>query len=304
MKKRLFRVCVMTLAVVSVFFTSYVLYAEQLSSMKIKEIEKGIEKLEAKERGVQRKGYRQVKALGEISIPYLIEALKDKTVNFESRILMCDLLGEWKAKDAVPVLLYTLDNTSYTVRTAACKALGNIGDPAATDSLLEMLGDSSPHVREAASRALVGFSDKRIAPRAAKLLSDDSDSVRLAAITLLDDQLDPSTAPAIRKALEDDPAAGVRSVAAKALGGLKDEKAVDLLMNSLIEDGGEGVRKESATALGKIGDEKAVPALIEGTNDGYKDVQLCAASSLKELTGEDFGRNYKEWKSWYTRTHE
>ena len=272
--------------------------AEALSSIQIKRIQEAIAKIQNPARGMQRQGYKEIKYIGIDSAPYLSETLKDRAMNFDSRTIICDILGEFKYKEAVPDLIYTLKNESDTVRTAACKALGQIADPSATDALLSMLGDAQPNVRAEALTALINFNDPRIAGEGAKLLSDKDERVRTAAITLLDSKLDPQTVEAVRSALKYDGSPNVRMIAARALGGLKDAGAVDLLTEAIIEDKAQGVREESAGALGKIGDKKAIPVLIEALKDDYKDVQLKAAASLKELTGEDFGRDYNKWLEW------
>lgn len=299
MKKSIYLVSTLAIIISLSFITVVPCLAEELSSKQIKRIEEGIEKIKDQARGIQRNGYRELKKIGPTAAPYLAETLKDKTVNRESRALICDLLGELKAKEAVTVLIYTLKNESYTVRASASRALGRIADPAAIKPLLGMLDDEEYEVREAATYALMSFDDDRIPPRVERLLKDDEGPVRFAAISLLNDKLDPRTARGIRQAVREDKLADVRQIAARALGGLKDKEAVDILMESITEDVDDSVREECAVSLGKIGDEKAIPALIEALKDEYKDVQLRASYSLKDLTGKFFGRDYEEWSEWY-----
>ena len=196
-------------------------------------------------------------------------------------------------------MIYTLKSKSYTVRAAACKALGKIADPAAIKPLLGMLGDKEEDVRESCVYALISFDDDRIPPKVAKLLEDEVECVRVAAITLLNEKLDPRTAEAIRTALKKDESSKVRQIAVRALGGLKDKDALEILMEVITEDIASFVREECAISLGKIGDKKAIPALIEALKDEYKDTQLRASYSLKDLTGKHFGRDYDGWSSWY-----
>jgi len=281
----------------SFLFVPY-LPATELSSKEIKKIENGLKKLKNQGRSIQREGYMELKNIGLVSVPYLSDALKDKDINRESRILVCDLLGELKAKDGVPNLIYTLKNESYSIRAAACRALGKIADASAVDPLLEMLNDEESDVKESAAYALVSFNDKRIPPASVKLLKDQNERVRIAAITLLDNKLDPITAEDIREAFKKDKTSKVRQLAARALGGLKDKEAVAILTEAITEDSDNFVREECAISLGKIGDAKAAPALIEALKDEYKDVQLRASYALENITGKKFGRNYNEWSKW------
>ncbi len=274
---------------------------KQLSSITIKRIKDAIAKLEDPARGVQRKGYRQVKDFGEAAVPYITEELKKKDVNFEAKALMCDICGEIKAKAAVPALIDTIRNPSATVRAAAARALGKIGEAQAVDSLLQATQDKDDQVRAEAIWALNPFGDLRIPPRAVEMLGDGDDTVRLNAAKYLDGHPYTAASGPLREALAGDEFASVRMTAAQALGNLRDDAAVGTLSESLAEDTSEAVRRACAIALGTIKSKKAIPALIAALKDDYKDVQLSAAESLKSITKKDFGRDQKEWNEWYTR---
>jgi HEAT repeat protein len=164
--------------------------------------------------------------------------------------------------------------------------------------LLELLDDENGNAREAAVYSLMSFGGD-IPVKVARLLQDKEDYVRVAAIRLLNEKLDPRTSGDILTALQKDKSGNVRAIAARALGALKDKNALDALMEAVTEDTDNFVREESALSLGKIGDAKAIPALISTLKDEYKDTQLRAASSLKTITGQDFGRDREKWSNWY-----
>ena len=84
------------------------------------------------------------------------------------------------------------------------------------------------------------------------------------------------------KALDYQKDASVRDAAAKALGKLKDARAVVPLIAAL-EDESTGVRREAAEALGKSGDARAVEPLIVALRDKVTDVRRDAAEALGEL---------------------
>jgi HEAT repeat protein len=297
-------VCVTVVIVFSMILGSSLCIAEELSSVKIKRIKDAIEKLEDPARSVQRKGYKDIKYIGTATVPYLVKELKRKDIGFESLVLICDILGEYKAKDAVPGLLYDLKHQSYSVQAAACKALGNIGDPVATEPLMKMLKSDEYNVRKEAIDALIHFDDANIPPMVAEFLNDENEEVRRSAVILLDSKLDPATAGAVRKAMSKDKSGSIRMLAARTLGNLTDREAVDILTEAVTEDPVAGVRQETVIALGKIGDKKTVPVLIEALKDDYKDVQLSAANSLITLTGEDYARDHAAWVAWYEQQGE
>ncbi len=298
MKKMISLVCVAALGTCVFLFAPPLYSAEDLSSLDISRIEKSLARLKSEERGIKSAGYKELTEIGVSAAPYIIEAVKDKEVNTDSRRLMCDLLGELKAKQAVPVLIYSLNNKTDTIRAASCKAMGLIADPQALDPLLGMLSDEDGDVREAAVYALASFNGT-VAMKVVKLIKDKEDFVRVAVLRVLNEKVDPATAGDIREALQKDKSGNVRALAARALGGLKDKGAVDAVIFAVIEDADNFVREECAGALGKIGDAKAVPALIAALKDEYKDVQLRASVSLKSITGESFGRDQEKWQSWY-----
>jgi hypothetical protein len=64
------------------------------------------------------------------------------------------LLGEMRAKEAVPVLIIALRDPDALLRRLAAEALGKIGDPRAAGPLRIALGDDNVVVQKAATRAL------------------------------------------------------------------------------------------------------------------------------------------------------
>lgn len=300
MKGMKLSVSITALIAISLFFTMIFCAAAELSSVELRRIKKGIEKIKKSPKGVKWEGYRELRFIGLATVPYLVELLEDKTVDSGTKAMVCDLLGDLKAKEAVPVLIKVLEHKMHTVRAASSRALGVIGDPAAVKPLLGRLGDKEGGVRELATYALMNFNDSTIPPKVAVLLKDNEEYVRLAAIKLLGDKLDPKTTAAIRQAFQSEKIHEIRRLAAKALGDLKDTRSVDMLMKALTyEYTNRFVREECAISLGKIGDKKAIPALIEALKDDYKDIQLRASYSLKNITGKNFGRDHDKWSSWY-----
>jgi HEAT repeat protein len=64
------------------------------------------------------------------------------------------VLGEMRAKEAVPVLIIALRDTDAMLRRLAAEALGKIGDPRAAAPLRVALGDDNAIVQKVATRAL------------------------------------------------------------------------------------------------------------------------------------------------------
>ncbi|MFN3699646.1 MAG: HEAT repeat domain-containing protein, partial [Dictyoglomus sp.] len=95
----------------------------------------------------------------------------------------------------------------------------------------------------------------------------------------------------------------VRGAAAKALGEIKDKRAVEPLISAL-KDEDWYVREAAAYALGEIGDSRAVEPLISALKDKDEIFQFVAKEALKKITGMDFGIDYEKWNKWWQENKE
>jgi tetratricopeptide (TPR) repeat protein len=78
----------------------------------------------------------------------------------------------------------------------------------------------------------------------------------------------------------------VRREAARALGQIGDERAVEPLVQALGEDEETNVRRAAAEALGQIGDERAVEPLMWALSEGLEEVRQSAAFALAEMASD------------------
>jgi HEAT repeat protein len=93
----------------------------------------------------------------------------------------------------------------------------------------------------------------------------------------------------------------IRWYAASALGEMKEPRAVEPLIGILKNDRNGYVRAMAAWALGKIKDRRAVEPLIDGITDESNDVRKRAPLALKEITGQDFGKDPAKWREWWEK---
>jgi HEAT repeat protein len=89
-----------------------------------------------------------------------------------------------------------------------------------------------------------------------------------------------------------------RDLAALALGGAKDSRAVPLLIDALTEKDNR-LRAEAAAALGGFKDSRAIPPLIAVLRDVDEKVAARAHESLQELTAQTFGKDAAQWQTWW-----
>ena len=121
-------------------------------------------------------------------------------------------------------------------------------------------------------------------------------------IRTLGDYPDPA-ADGVLKAALNDPDTDVRIAACESWGKRGGAEAVDLLAPLLASDVNRDVRLASARALGKIKDQRAVAALGDALTDSDPSMQYRAVLSLKELTGQDLGNNVDRWRQYVKEGH-
>ncbi|RMF87181.1 MAG: HEAT repeat domain-containing protein [Planctomycetota bacterium] len=99
-----------------------------------------------------------------------------------------------------------------------------------------------------------------------------------------------------------DPDPRVRLAAAKALGEVPEPNATALLLNLLETDPNTDVRQAAIVSLGKRNDAAALPALGDQLKNRDPATQYLAMKSLREITGENFGYDARQWLAYIENT--
>ncbi|MGD1996106.1 MAG: HEAT repeat domain-containing protein [Anaerolineae bacterium] len=218
-------------------------------------------------------------------------------------------LGELGDRRAVVPLTGALHDEHSSVRRTAVEALGEIGDPQALEPLVTILKDEDANgVKKATAEALGKIGNPRAVEPLLIALRDQSWAIRRAAAEALD-QLDwqptrdevgaaywlgkhrwdrcvevgsPAVEPLIA-ALRKRERRG-RKPAARALGEIGDERAVEPLIDILTSYRYSDVRQAAAQALIEIG-APAVESLIATLKRNDKDARTAAMAALIEISG-------------------
>lgn len=97
----------------------------------------------------------------------------------------------------------------------------------------------------------------------------------------------------------------LRTLALEGLGNQEDPLAVPPLRDAL-EDYNAGVERKllAVRMLGRLALPEAVEALIGGLDARREEVAAAAYETLKEITGEDHGREITPWRSWWSEAKE
>jgi len=159
-------------------------------------------------------------------------------------------------------------------------------DQAAVDSLIQDLYHGDLEVRKNATITLGNFHIKRaVEPLTGILEDDESNAVRSEAARSLGKIGDETAIEQLISALEDSEES-VRKAAVEALGNIGDKRAVEPLIRILKDDdipANNSTRTEAARALGKIGDERAIEPLEACLKDKSWFVRDAANSALQEI---------------------
>lgn len=138
---------------------------------------------------------------------------------------------------------------------------------ARVEKLIQSLGDKDQNISYASSYALVDIGEPAVDPLI-KALKDDDPQVRSLAARALGEIGDQKASDSLIEVL-DDPSPEVRMNAASSLGWLGASEAVEPLIE-LLRDENEGVVHSSVCALGAFKDPRAVEPLCEVLNrDDY-----------------------------------
>ncbi len=189
------------------------------------------------------------------------------------------ILVELKVVEAVPDLIWALNDQKPEVRSAAAAALGELKAMEAVPNLLRALKDQDKHVRSAVARALGAIKAMKAVPDLLVALKEDPKrEVRYSAAEALGELNAVEAAPDLRRALKNQEWY-VRAEAARALGMMKVMEAVPDLCQTLKDQKWE-VRSETARALGAMKAMEAIPDLLQLLNDQDKWVRSEAARVL------------------------
>jgi len=223
-------------------------------------------------------GKAPVKVKGDVIEP-VCSALKDKSVGVREKAALA--LGKIQDPRAVEPLSIALKDSEYVVTVLAAKALGEIGKPA-VEVLIAALTDPSPDVRMNAAKALGEIKDERAIDPLIAAMNDSDLSVRRYASTAFG-KIGKST-PLPGNLTEDlksqDPAK--RAEVIRALGDMKDKRAVEPLISALKDESWQ-VRRNAAMALGEIKDARAVEPLIAALRDDVVEVRESVPFGLAKI---------------------
>ncbi|MDR4478429.1 MAG: HEAT repeat domain-containing protein [Nitrospira sp.] len=213
------------------------------------------------DRAVREAAIGALSALGPVSVPALAGCLGDPALQVQESASA--ILASIADARVFRPLIDALGSRDWIVRMHAAKGLGRIGDPEAVAALMPLLQDKVKAVREEVSGALAAIGTAAVEGLIHALEHDDW-LVRLHAVEALGKLKSPASVDPLLRALFNERDSAIREDVVRALGALRDARAVDYLVTVMKEP---SLRLLAVEALGHIGDRRAVPLLrriVEG----------------------------------------
>jgi len=102
------------------------------------------------------------------------------------------LLGILRIKQAIPVLIFAVDDVDKDVRIEAIHSLGLLRAPESVQTLSDKLKETLPEIRSMAAHSLGSIGDVTSLENLIQTLDDDSSDVRIEVITAMGKLLDPN----------------------------------------------------------------------------------------------------------------
>lgn len=210
--------------------------------------------------------YRQEAAsalvrLGPSSLPWLIEALKDRDSTRQIHVI--EVLGDLRDLKAADYLLRRFENSSSTlVRCKIMEALGKLRHPGLYDFIAGQVEASDPSIHCFAIWALGEMRLRKAVPLLLRILRTENGYAVVTAIDALGKCGTPDQAPFLLEYLKYENIQ-TRFVTAKALGEIGDGRLAPLLLHAMAKEPDPEVQETLARTLGKIGGDPAVEKLVQ-----------------------------------------
>jgi len=239
------------------------------------------------------------KVYGKIGDIKLQEAERNRRV----MELFDDTPDSSRQKQLTPLeaMLKKLHSQDVGERAAAAYDLGQLGDGKAVPELVKNLTDSDNNVRRVSTRSVILLAPKQ-APDLTyirSLLNNPELLIREQAVYILSELQDRQSVPELIALAGREESPRVQSELARALGRSGDVTALPALESLFIRcrENSFSTAMACLKAMSKF-EKPALPFLINLLETKDHDLNSAVVTSLKEISGEDFGNDQSKWTAW------
>ena len=223
---------------------------------------------------VRKAAAESITKLEGLNIDHLLRSLSND--NEDIRFWVGQILRK-TGKEHLDQIHDRLRLSDTELRLCACQALGTICDPRSTDVLIEALRDGNEWGRIYAAIALGHIGDTRSIVPLIKSLSDRNSEVHRNILKAFE-KLGSKVFEVLEKSVES-PDIALRRNSAIALGEMKEERGIDLLV-LLLEDPEDKVRQSAAESLGQFPSLKVQNVLEKALKDNATMVRNAAIGAI------------------------
>lgn len=282
MKKLYFLFCILLFAC-SPKVSEIDTYKNGAKKGNLNDIKKLIQLIKHPDEDVKVKAYQGLISIPEEArkktIELIIDTLKESKDN-ATREFTIGLLGKFRAKKSVPILIELGKDKTFVRRYVVFSALGEIQDESAIDAIIDALKDEKEDVRKYASRALIKIGPKAI-PKMMERFKREDDSTKGYLIRAFGELR--NNAP--EEILINEINGPNKYDVIWALGKTGTKKSLSYLIE-LLKSNDYKTRVQVCQALGDLNQPEAIPYLRKALNDKEVLVREWAARSLEVLTSE------------------
>ncbi len=220
------------------------------------------------------------KVKSEKTIDLLIDGLKKDSPAIKNACV--NALCEKRSERAVEKLLAILLNPQeyQEQRMTVAKALGKTKNAAAMDALISVLGSSEDPLRTRIEDSLAEMDHPDLPSKINRLINSDNEVERFSGVKILIKQKKNGTGASLLP-LASDPHPEVRNITVMGLGSFKEPGVTDKLITILTNpDESEQIRGSAARSLGRLGEERALQPLLESLTDDSEHIRSSSTVAL------------------------
>lgn len=241
--------------------------------------------------------------LAEYGQKSVLPYLKDYLLNPDPDIQLqtVNALANYKDPEALDLLLTVSNIKSPAMANAYYTSLIKFSDLRVTNQFIEVFRGDNPMLQLAAMNALGSQGHTMKDWIVAMTLKPDV-RVRRNAVQVFSTLVDDTDIPVLNVLLKDTDVQVRRLVLLQCVTRLQPTESSAILRQELQHDPDMTLRAAAARTLGNLHDQLAIEPLLSALESPNTALSQTAQQALTSITGQRFGRNIAQWRQWWDMT--